>query len=684
MRSLHFLFRLCALCSLLFGADHAHAYEYLKNGTTPIKWPMGKAIEWKLNPDAYTQVPQTQLAQIFQDAFSEWMKIKCAQISFVYRGPTTQLPVRGDSTNVVGFPGNFEVTHGQGIVFVPNFFYNQKNELTEVDVSINPKMGWSLTPTSGQFDLISIATVTAGSLLGLQSSKVLTSTMEGTFYPGAIKKRTLHPDDIAGACFLYPSGQPQCAQDADCPSQLACQQASCVSAPPAPLPNACKPCNTTQDCGAGMTCDFVGTGNFCIQLCNADGLCPSGYSCNGSSYNAQCLPPGFVCKGSTCTKDSDCPSKQKCVNGKCDIVPFCTQDSECNLREICDNGTCKPRPGTCNSDADCKAGERCIGGACNTASGCRQDSDCPAGKFCDNGICKDKTTGCTKDADCPQGQRCDNGTCKTSTTGCVQDTDCPADHVCQNAQCQPKKSCTPGASQGCVCTDGKNGSQSCKSDGSGFEACVCTGPQSCTPNQSRACVCTDGKNGNQTCKSDASGFTDCVCIPTGTCTPNQTIACVCPNGTKTTTCKADGSGFDACPCDAPQACVPGVSQGCVCTDGKNGSQSCNADGKSFGVCTCTGTPPQGCQSAAQCTNGLDCINGICQAKPKTGCTLATDCSAGQNCLNGQCVASGTGKGGCGCQIGLVDQSTESAFWMLLLIGLFLRRRTLRPRPTASA
>ncbi|MCB9641428.1 MAG: hypothetical protein H6727_21210 [Myxococcales bacterium] len=663
MRSLHTLLRLCAFCCVALLASRANAYDYLKNGTTPITWPKGKAIEWRLNPDAYTTVPQAQLAQIFQDAFAEWAKIKCASISFAYRGPTTALPVRGDNTVVVGFPGNFETVHGTGIVYVPTYLYNQKNEITEIDIAINPKMNWSPTPNSTNMDLLSIAAVSGGSLLGLYSSQVKDSTMEGTFYPGAIKKRTLHPDDIAGACFLYPSGQAQCAQDTDCPMGLGCQQGSCAIAAPAPLPNACKPCTTAQDCGAGMACDFVGSGNFCIQLCSADGLCPTGYSCNGSSFDAQCLPPGFVCKGSACTQDSDCPAKQKCVNGKCDIVPTCSQDGDCNLREFCDNGTCKLRPGTCNSDADCQQGEKCIGGACNTVAGCQQDSDCPQGKrcnsgicedppasctqdsdcgqnqVCDNGTCKNKTPACTQDSDCPQGQKCENGACKAATAGCASDPDCPADHVCVNTQCVPKAACTPGSTQACTCSDGKMGSQTCIPSGAAFDACTCSGTQACTPGSTQACTCSDGKSGTQSCNTA-------------------------------------GTGFDACACNGnPQGCVPGVSQGCVCTDGKNGSQTCNTDGKGFGACTCTGGPnPQTCQSAAQCGSGQDCVNGTCQNKPSSGCTTASDCASGQNCLNGVCV-NGTGTGsGCNCSAAPLEKDGSSALWMLLLLGLFLRRR----------
>ena len=657
-------FLVCFSMSLFF--NEATAFEVWRNpaNQTVLKWPNNKitALEWRLNPDAFTAIPQAQLGQIFQDAFQEWAKLKCATIGFVYRGPTTTQPVRGDTTNVVGFPGNFAATHGSGIVFVPSMMYNQQNQIIELDIAINPTFPWSTTPGSGDMDLISMAMVAGGWMIGLKDSLVADATMAGTFTYGNTKRRTLHPDDITGACTLYPSGQPQCSGNADCPSGLSCQQAQCIVLPPDENPNNCKPCTTNQDCGANMACDFIGSGNFCVQYCSPDNLCPTGYSCNGQSFNSQCLPPGAVCKGSACQNDADCPAPQRCVNSKCDIVPTCRADGDCPLRHSCINGTCQQTG--CLSDNDCTAPKRCVSGSCQDIAGCRSDNDCPAGKRCQNGICNDPTTGCTtsadcrlgevceqgtcraaqsgcrSDADCKAGEKCEQGACKAAQSGCASDADCPANHRCENTQCilQGGQACTPGATRACTCTDGKNGSQSCKGDASGFDACVCQGGQVCTPGASQACTCTDGKSGTQLCKGDASGFDACVC---------------------------SGGG---------QACIPGASQACVCTDGRNGSQSCNADGQSFAPCVCTGgNPPKGCQSAAQCPAGQECRNGQCEAV-STGCRLASDCAAGQNCLNGQCVNNSVGSSGCNCAQTHDADNTTSFFLALLLLGCLLRRR----------
>lgn len=36
--------------------------------------------------------------------------------------------------------------------------------------------------------------------------------------------------------------------------------------------------------------------------------------------------------------------------------------------------------------------------------------------------------------------------------------------------------CVPGETVQCQCPDGRTGAKACKSDGSGWECCVCTGP----------------------------------------------------------------------------------------------------------------------------------------------------------------------------------------------------------------
>lgn len=47
--------------------------------------------------------------------------------------------------------------------------------------------------------------------------------------------------------------------------------------------------------------------------------------------------------------------------------------------------------------------------------------------------------------------------------------------VCQGTVLE-EPICVPGETVQCQCPDGRTGAKACKSDGSGWECCVCTGP----------------------------------------------------------------------------------------------------------------------------------------------------------------------------------------------------------------
>jgi MYXO-CTERM domain-containing protein len=53
-------------------------------------------------------------------------------------------------------------------------------------------------------DLLSIATHETGHFLGLSHTNVQAATMFAHYSPGDIEFRTLHPDDVAGICDIYP------------------------------------------------------------------------------------------------------------------------------------------------------------------------------------------------------------------------------------------------------------------------------------------------------------------------------------------------------------------------------------------------------------------------------------------------------------------------------------------------
>lgn len=127
--------------------------------------------------------------------------------------------------------------------------------------------------------------------------------------------------------------------------------------------------------------------------------------------------------------------------------------------------------------------------------------------------------------------------------------------------------CVKGATQSCVCGDGKMGAQAC--DGMAWEACACTPNGACTAGATQACGCNDGRAGFQSCNGGAWGACSCQNNNMG-CTDGATQACACPGGAKgqqacaggawgTCACQAKVSVGDPCgsnsDCPAPMACV---------------------------------------------------------------------------------------------------------------------------------
>jgi uncharacterized protein (TIGR03382 family) len=84
-------------------------------------------------------------------------------------------------------------------------------------------------------------------------------------------------------------------------------------------------------------------------------------------------------------------------------------------------------------------------------------------------------------------------------------------------------------------------------------------------------------------------------------------------------------------CHLPEPCR-------VDTDCKGANMMCTADGR------CVPKPTGNCQTTADCTNGLVCLNGMC-----TACDPGSnECGPGEECLpSGTCIEVTTGAGGNG-------------------------------------
>lgn len=295
---------------------------------------------------------------------------------------------------------------------------------------------------------------------------------------------------------------------------------------------------------------------------------------------------------SSCTYDMDCALGQvcsfagQCVTASCDN---CTAEQICYITPSNPEGSCS-RP-ECLSPEDCAEGQTCTNGLCQ--SGCASAVDCPGDQICNlANQCVDppQPSTCTNDNECESGEVCTNGACVPA----------PATS-CEAVQCEANERCHP---QTFACV------RDCVSD-----------PTLCDANQ----VC------------DAT---------TGQCSANP-----CP-GANPEACEGATPHFNTTLC----ACV-----GCVNNADCSGGQVCNSNGTcvTAGECaqpcdpnvpgTCGGGTPycldnccSECVGAADCPQGLLCLNGFCGTPPD--CTNDPSvCPAGYECQSGSCVPPQTGQ-----------------------------------------
>jgi hypothetical protein len=213
--------------------------------------------------------------------------------------------------------------------------------------------------------------------------------------------------------------------------------------------------------------------------------------------------------GGTCNLNSDCEGALVCLSGTC--------HEQCHTSEDCgESGACvvtADRVRVCQTDAE---------------ASCRFHSECPPGLVCAiDGNCRNQ---CAADRDCVPGQRCAGGACADPEdlvdgrlvpadvdpvgTPCVYSSDCPAGEgglrlLCKSGQC----------SYGCYEERDCGRFHRCTAPAVGEPGdCELIGPPGalyCDPDEDpaggRPCDCVDGGNGTQTCKSDGSGLDPCIC-----------------------------------------------------------------------------------------------------------------------------------------------------------------------------
>ncbi|BES97160.1 PTI [Nesidiocoris tenuis] len=343
--------------------------------------------------------------------------------------------------------------------------------------------------------------------------------------------------------------EPECTEDGDCPSLLACFNGHCKN-----------PCTELEPCQRPAMCQTVSTLPVRTMICE----CPPGYISSGSG-TCKATPP--VKTIGECIDDSECPTDRACINAICRDPCDCGPNSECRIKDHKPICSCLPgydgNPNLecvkigCRHDSDCSSQHACLnrqcvpvcspdGSSCGTGAvcygsnhhalcscppgmtgnpqvgcvhvQCEANSDCPSNKACVNTKCISpceehnpcsSPAECTvfnhfADCSCPPGYIGNNvGGCKEIERGCESDSDCPLQTACINKQCvNPCVSNPCGTNTLCQVFD-------------------------TTPVRTMACVCLPGYYGNAAVE----------CIKVSECPPDKGFVrdsdgnCVCPPGT---------------------------------------------------------------------------------------------------------------------------------------------------------
>jgi hypothetical protein len=403
----------------------------------------------------------------------------------------------------------------------------------------------------------------------------------------------------AGRCEVTPATDARCTA-VTCPADNACRNyVDSIT------DNLCKSfgqCRTALDCGtpefftallpdAQCVCDPA-TGGCTLatgSTCAADGECASGACGATAGGNRLCCSgacaPGLFCS-STGTGCVQCEGSDVQCNGNV--------QSTCNAGAIvttaCANG-CTPGAG-CNDLPP--VGFACNGGTCAGTAVCQQDTGGASRCCVRNCAAEGKVCSPTGSCDCPPGQVASGNSCLRQAGDPCQST----------AQCQAGQTCVDGV----CCQEACGGfCERCQA-GTGLCAAVAAGQQELDPASGNNCsngfVCTGARNG---CKA--------------------TTGQPCSN--------ADGSG-----------CVSGA---CEATAG-GGALVCCSQACGNGLsCRSTGQGCVQCESAAQCANGCNTVQGICNPLKGNG----ESCSVASQCGSNACIqATDSGSRCCtGCQPG---------------------------------
>lgn len=404
----------------------------------------------------------------------------------------------------------------------------------------------------------------------------------------------------------------------ECPAGWTCQQVAgtepdvvfiCVS----DYANLCKPCGANGDCGTvgkqDVCLDYGKEGSFCGGVCEVDGDCPWGFSCETTvtvdgSELMQCVSDtgSCPCSGKSVSLGLATPCMIENEFGACPGHRICTEDglADCDAT-VAAAEECNGLDDNCNGlfdEATCDDEFDCTADSCDPETGC-------VNEFLENGECADGNP-------CTVADHCVAGECTGSPVPCNDDNPCTDD------SCDETGGCIFTANQNdcddeLPCTIGDH----CKDS-------VCTGAAvECGCQSDADCVdLEDGDlcNGTLFCDTSSLPF-ECALVP------ESAIDCPEPNGPNVDCLAA------ACDPESGECSIVQSSDGLACNDG----DLCTI-GETCTLGECAGGDALNCNDGNVCTDDFCDTDDGCQYLPNDkGCQDGSICTVNDACADGECL-----------------------------------------------
>jgi hypothetical protein len=280
-----------AVLALTLFSLEARAFE-----TNDKKWPQ-MPVPYYVNAEACPAMAGGEtLADLVEKAAEAWSTVPCATVSFQYLGTTTDLWAPDGKNVIFCVDGkNMEWKFGEGAGGATLWIPTEEGEPMEVDLALNAfdlkwVAGGGDAMAGDEVDPTALITHELGHWLGMSHTPDPYATMYYASLPYGLQA-TLAGDDKAGICTLYPSGEKECATEADCP-----EKHTCIEIQGIPV------CNEVHD-GPGTECnkDWINCEGICwVSFYECTQAClfltqdySEGY-CAPLCVDKDC-PPGFAC-----------------------------------------------------------------------------------------------------------------------------------------------------------------------------------------------------------------------------------------------------------------------------------------------------------------------------------------------------------------------------------------------------